>query len=388
MSEQLQKEKSSVFEWFMNYDFYKKYLLPGFVLQSVVIAGGYGTGRELVEYFMQYGPKNGLLGMFLVTTVLWAAVCATSFEFARLFRTYDYRSFFKHLIGGGWPLYEICYIILLFIVLGVCGAASGSILKDTFNIPPLFGAGAFLLLIALLTYWGSRVIAAALSWWSFVLYLVYIIFLIVGLTKLGGNISESFTSGLNKPGWALGGFQYAFYNLGCLPAILFVSKYIDTRKEAIISGIFAGLLTILPGFFLYMVLLGAYPDILTIEVPAYFALSKIGLTSLLLAYMIVLFGTMIETGTGFIHAVNERINSYMIDRKGKEISRTLRGSVGFGMALLGLLISSFGLIPLIAKGYGTISWGFFILHGVAIFTIGIYKIVKVRGQRVHESTKY
>ncbi len=107
-----------------------------------------------------------------------------------------------------------------------------------------------------------------------------------------------------------------------------------------------------------MVLLGAYPDILTIEVPAYFALSKIGLTSLLLAYMIVLFGTMIETGTGFIHAVNERINSYMIDRKGKEISRTLRGSVGFGMALLGLLISSFGLIPLIAKGYGTISWDF------------------------------
>jgi hypothetical protein len=100
MSEQLQKERSSVFEWFMNYDFYKKYLLPGFVLQSVVIAGGYGTGRELVEYFMQYGPKNGLLGMFLVTTVLWAAVCATSFEFARLFRTYDYRSFFKHLIGG------------------------------------------------------------------------------------------------------------------------------------------------------------------------------------------------------------------------------------------------------------------------------------------------
>jgi uncharacterized membrane protein YkvI len=97
---------------------------------------------------------------------------------------------------------------------------------------------------------------------------------------------------------------------------------------------------------------------------------------------------MIETGTGFIHAVNERINSYMIDRKGKEISRALRGSVGFGMALLGLLISSFGLIPLIAKGYGTISWGFFILHGAAIFTIGIYKIVKARGQRAHESTKY
>jgi len=85
---------------------------------------------------------------------------------------------------------------------------------------------------------------------------------------------------------------------------------------------------------------------------------------------------MIETGTGFIHAVNERLNSYMLDKKGKEISKKLRGIVGFVMAFLGLLISSFGLISLIAKGYGTISWGFFILHGVALFTIGLYKIAK------------
>ena len=27
---------------------FRRYLLPGFVFQSVVVAGGYGTGRELV----------------------------------------------------------------------------------------------------------------------------------------------------------------------------------------------------------------------------------------------------------------------------------------------------------------------------------------------------
>jgi len=41
---------------------------------------------------------------------------------------------------------------------------------------------------------------------------------------------------------------------------------------------------------------------------------------------------------------------------------------------MGLLISNFGLIGLIAQGYGTISWVFFILQGVGLFTIGIYKI--------------
>ena len=39
------------------------YLLPGFIFQSVVIAGGYGTGRELVEFFLTQGPLGGLLGI-------------------------------------------------------------------------------------------------------------------------------------------------------------------------------------------------------------------------------------------------------------------------------------------------------------------------------------
>ena len=46
---------------------FKKYFLPGFVFQSVVIGGGYGTGRELVEYFLKYGPVEGLLGLVFVT---------------------------------------------------------------------------------------------------------------------------------------------------------------------------------------------------------------------------------------------------------------------------------------------------------------------------------
>ena len=42
--------------------FFRKYLLPGFVFQSIVIGGGYGTGRELVEFFLKFGPLGGLLG--------------------------------------------------------------------------------------------------------------------------------------------------------------------------------------------------------------------------------------------------------------------------------------------------------------------------------------
>ena len=53
---------------------FKRYFLPGFVFQSVVIAGGYGTGRELAEFFLSYGPLGGLLAMVLISTVIWSAV--------------------------------------------------------------------------------------------------------------------------------------------------------------------------------------------------------------------------------------------------------------------------------------------------------------------------
>ncbi|MBL3592782.1 MAG: hypothetical protein JMJ93_04615 [Synergistaceae bacterium] len=359
---------------------YKKFILPGLVSQSVVVAGGYGTGRELVEYFVSYGSLGGILGMGLVTTLLWSLVFAVSYEFARTFKVYDYRSFFKELLGPGWVLYEACYIVLLLIVLGVVGATSGSIFMQSFGLPPLVGAALFLGGVATLTFFGSYVIEVAMSWWSYLLYAVFFVFLLVGLSQVGGQIGANLFSGEIKEGWALGGFKYAFYNMGTFPAILFALNYIENRREALLSGVMTAVITILPGFFLYLVIMGFYPSILDTELPTYAILESIA-PWLLPVYMVVLFGTMIETGAGFIHAVNERINSWLVDRKGAGLTRANRGFLGGVMALVGLGIASFGLIGLIAKGYGTISWGFFLLHGVALFTLGIYKISRKNAAR-------
>ncbi len=89
---------------------FQRYLLPGFVFQSIIIAGGYGTGRELVEFFLRYGPLGGLLGMLLIATVVMSVTAAASFEFARVFQTFDYRAFFVQLLGRAWFLYEVFFL--------------------------------------------------------------------------------------------------------------------------------------------------------------------------------------------------------------------------------------------------------------------------------------
>jgi len=362
---------------FLQSSFFKKYLLPGFVFQSVTIAGGYGTGRELVEFFLNYGPLGGLLGMFLVTTVMWSAILAISFEFSRKFKAYDYRTFFKKLLGPFWFLFEIIYAVQIFLVLAVIGSAAGIILRDNFGLPYMTGVMIMLAAVGFLTFKGKGLIENFLSVWSIVLYLVYAAFFVVAIIKFGPLIQKNFASGIIHPKWALGGFKYALYNLGTVPAVLFCLNHIESRKEAMTAGILGGFIGIIPGALFFVSVLGHYPGVLPEEIPAVFLLQKAGVPVLLIVFQIVLFGTLIETGTGFIHSVNERIRS-TLEAKGKELMRWQRPLVAAIMLLIAMGISSFGLINLIAKGYGSAAWGFLIAYIIPILTLGVYKIIKSR----------
>jgi uncharacterized membrane protein YkvI len=362
---------------FLNASSFKKYLLPGFVFQSVVIAGGYGTGRELVEFFLNYGPLGGLLGMLLVTTIIWSLILAVTFEFSRKFRAYDYRTFFKKLLGPFWFIFEIIYFALLFLVLGVIGSAAGALLKYNFGIPDIVGVGIMLAAIGFLTFKGSGLIEKFLSSWSILLYLVYGLLLVFALIKFGPEIQKNFSSSIVLPKWALGGFKYALYNLGIIPAVLFCVNHIETRKEAITAGLAGGLIGILPGLFFFIAVVSHYPHVLPEEVPAYYVFQRLEFPLLLIVFQIVLFGTLIETGTGFIHAVNERIRS-TLETRGKSLPPWLRPVVALILLLVGLGISTFGLVDLIAKGYGSISWGFFIVYIIPLMTLGLYKIIANR----------
>lgn len=142
---------------------FQKYFVPGIVFQSCVIAGGYGTGRELVEYFMGYGPKGGLLGMCIVSLLVWSLICAISFMFAQIFKKYDYKSFMKELMGPGWVVFEIAYICFIVIVLAVVSASAGSILHELFGLNKWIGIIGMSVAVFALVMNGSSLIEKVLS---------------------------------------------------------------------------------------------------------------------------------------------------------------------------------------------------------------------------------
>jgi len=356
---------------------FQKYLLPGFVFQSVVIGGGYGTGRELAEFFLTNGPVGGLLGMMLVSTVIWSLVCAVTFEFARVFRSNDYRAFFTHLLGRGWILFEICYFLLLLIILAVIAATAGTILEETFALDYTVGVVVMMAVIGFLVFRGSRTIERVLATWSLVLYGVFFTLFIWCMIRFSGEIGAALGAGGIGSGWFVDGVRYAAYNLAVIPAVFFCIKHLETRREAVSAGLLSGLIGIIPAFLFFMAMTGFYPEIVNQPVPATFMIGALGSHGFLLVYQVVLYGTLIETGTGMIHAINERIAGVYTE-KNRAMPVSLRPAVALALLVLGAVLARFGLIDLIAKGYGTLTWLFLLIFVIPILTRGIW-LIRVRG---------
>ena len=171
----------------------KKFILPGLIFQSVVIAGGYGTGREIAEFFLTLGPASGLIAM-AISMLIWSAVSAVSFEFARQFRSFDYRAFFVQLLGRGWFLFEICYVLQLMLVLAVIAAAAGSILQEVFALPYALGVVGMMAAVGFLVFRGSAAIEKFLTGWSVLLYIAYGILFVWSMSRFGDAVLSSFTS--------------------------------------------------------------------------------------------------------------------------------------------------------------------------------------------------
>ena len=199
-------------------------------------------------------------------------------------------------------------------------------------------------------------------------------------TRFGNNLPAAFAAkSIAGSHWFAGGAIYAFYNLGIVPALLYTVHECDNRKEAITSGLLAGLIGILPAVMLLLAMGTQASACVANEVPVTVLFNALNMRWLYWLFEIVLFGTLIETGTGFIKAVDDRIEN-SVAASGKEVPSWIRPTIAIVSVLLGIAISTFGLTGLIAKGYGTITWGFFIFFVVPMLTIGIYKIAKSDGK--------
>jgi uncharacterized membrane protein YkvI len=353
-------------------DFFRRYLLPGFVFESAVIAGGYATGRELVEFFLPAGPWGGLLGM-LVSMLVWSAVLMVSFELARVARAYDYRSFFKLLLGPGWFLFEIAYFALIVIIMAVMGAAAGEITHSLFGLPKLLGSLGMIASTGLILFYSSAAIEKFLALSVSYLYLVYIVFVVWSLVAFGDRIEANFAAVPVGTNWFKAGVTYAGYNVATIPAVLFCIRHLTCRREALVAGALAGPLGMLPAVLFYIAMMGYYHEIGAEALPSAFLLARLHAPWFEWAFQIAVLLTLVDTGVALLHSINERVAGVYEERR-RPMPRLLRPALAVAVMVVSVYAASaVGLVDLIAKGYGLLTYAFILLLILPVLTIGVWK---------------
>jgi uncharacterized membrane protein YkvI len=354
-------------------DFFRRYLLPGLVFESAVIAGGYATGRELVEFFLPAGPWGGLLGM-VVSMLVWSAVLMISFELARVARAYDYRSFFNLLLGRGWLLFEIAYLLLVVLIIAVMGAAAGEITHSLFGSPKLLGSLGMIAATGLLLFYSNAVIERFLALSVSYLYIVYVILVVWSLTAFGERIAANFTTVPVGDHWFEAGVTYAGYNVATIPAVLFCIRHLTRRREALVAGALAGPLGMLPGVLFYIAMMGYYDEIGAVALPSAFLLARLDAPWFAWVFQSAVLLTLIDTGVAMLHAINERVAAVYEERR-RPMPRLLRPALAVTVMVVSVYAASaVGLIDLIAKGYGLLTYAFIVLLIVPVLTIGVWRV--------------
>lgn len=361
----------------MSEGLFRRLLLPGLAFKAVVIGGGYATGRELVEFFFPSGPTGGLAAL-LVTAAIWSAICTLTFLLARTFGSQNYRDFFRALLGRGWVIFEIAYVMLVVLVLSVFGAAAGTIGKSVLGLPDLVGTLGLAAAIALVVTFGNASVERIFKWVSILLYGVYIAFVWLSFDRFGDRIVNNLTTMPVGTDWLSGGVTYAGYNLVGAVVILPVIRHLTSRTDAVIAGMLCGPLAALPAIFFYLCMIAYYPEVGNEALPSNFLLERLGIPAFRYLFEAMVLAALLESGSAMVHSLNERVMTAIPQR-----NRLATEATRLGCAIVILVISifvanQFGLITLIASGYRFSAYVFFGIYVLPLFTFGVWLIWRSR----------
>ena len=83
---------------------------------------------------------------------------------------------------------------------------------------------------------------------------------------------------------------------------------------------------------------------------------------IVLVVVVLLLGTLVQTGSGLIHGFIERVEQALADRQQGSLNRPARIGITIGALTISWLLAQFGLINLIGAGYSAMGVGFALVY--------------------------
>lgn len=257
-------------------------------------------------------------------------------------------------------------------MLSVFGAAAGAIVSALCGGPELIGTLGLVAGIATIAAFGSDSVERLFKYVTYFLYTVYGVFVIVSMLHSSGHIMANFAAPQRTAGWALGGLTYAGYNAVGAVVILPVLRHLTSNRDALIAGILAGPLALIPALLFFVCMVAYYPQISSVTLPSDYILTQLHAPLLHVVFQLMILAALLESGTGAVHAVNQRIAS-VLNLRGRTLSTIGRLALSAGVLILAVFVATqFGLVALIARGYRVLAYLFIAVYITPLLTYGFW----------------
>jgi uncharacterized membrane protein YkvI len=337
-----------------------------FVWFTTHFGGGFASGRQIVEFFAQFGwyaVFTPIISVAIISAVLYFA-----WSFAVKHKTYDYLTwssgYFKPL-GKALTFFfeiviEVMYIIILLLATGIALATGGTLVSEILpNVSYSACTVALAVLIFVLTIWGAETVRRAAASMAILIIagmlVIYLTSLYNNFPKLAAAVS-AMPSPADKGGFGEALWQsvkYAGLQCAVVGAYIAVADALktqdDVKKTTLVGFVLnAGMLMLaMTGVFAF------YPEINAERMPIiYVTLHGGGGEPVLLVVSLIILLAVVSTGVGMVYGGARRVSNWWKKKTGTGESRAVDVIAPAVYILVAWCLSTFGLIGLIAQGYG------------------------------------
>jgi len=156
-----------------------------------------------------------------------------------------------------------------------------------------------------------------------------------------------------------------------------VLRHLTSQRDAIVAGLIAGPLSMLPAILFFVAMMAFYPAIGAETLPSDFLLRQMTVPGFHVLFQVMILAALLESGAGAVHAINERISG-AVERRGRApLSTGPRALIGAALLTGCMFVAGeIGLVDLIASGYRFLAWLFLAVFVVPLLTLGTWRLLR------------
>jgi uncharacterized membrane protein YkvI len=338
-----------------------------FVWFTTQFGGGFASGAQLKAYFIQYG-------IFSLVTCIGAQAIAAFYNayiayYCKKHGTHDYRSFNNKFYGKYAPvfsnLFELVYIFVLLIVPAVAFATGGSTLAKLTGIPYLLCTSIIGVFIFVVAIYGTAFVRKVATMLSVLIVAGLLVVFIPNIYAQWGAITDTISemTATKLPVWPAvwSMIVYAAFQIAASPAIFSQhSKALEKPGDATFTftvGFFVNSIMVFIST-LGLLAIVSTPEYAQSPLPVLVLIEKgVGAAYLMPILSVLIILGAVSTAVNMVSAGTARICKVLdknFDADGKPTFQVVASTLI--LCLVGFGVAQFGLIALVAKGYGFLGY--------------------------------